>query len=68
MTLRPKIVQTVDGSVSIKPNVTREAVVGMIRPKKLSFAFTRRVSMPLLIRICCGHYKSKRLEKPFYYR
>lgn len=51
MALRSKIVQTVDGSVSIKPNVTREAVVGMIRPKKLSFAFTRRVSMPLLIRI-----------------
>ena len=50
MALRLKIVQTVDGSVSIKPNVTREAVVG-IRPKKLSFAFTRRVSMPLLIRI-----------------
>lgn len=51
MALRPKIVQTVDGSVSIKPNVTREAVVGMTRPKKLGFAFTRRVSMPLLTRI-----------------
>lgn len=50
MALRPKIVQTVDGSVSIKPNVTREAVVGMTLPT-LSFAFTRRVSMPLLIRI-----------------
>lgn len=48
MALRLKIVQTVDGSVSIKPNVTREAVVGMIRPKKLSFAFTRRVKYALV--------------------
>ena len=48
MALRLKIVQTVDGSVSIKPNVTREAVVGMIRPKTLSFAFTRRVKYALV--------------------
>lgn len=48
MALRSKIVQTVDGSVSIKPNVTREAVVGMIRPNKLSFAFTRRVKYALV--------------------
>ena len=51
MALRPKIVQTVDGSVSIKPNVTREAAVGMKRPITRSFVFTQRVSMPLFIRI-----------------